>query len=75
VSGNKTDLNGQMLVQVSYPQNMGTWLAYTLKATTNVVGSEGTKERAFTTGVLQGDVPNGSFLTAPFGKNRCIDPN
>jgi hypothetical protein len=75
VNGNKTDNNGQMLVQVSYPQNMGSWLAFTLKATTSVVGSQGSKERAFLTGVLVGDVPNGSFLTPPFGRNRCIDPN
>jgi hypothetical protein len=75
VNGNKTDANGQMLVQVSYPQNMGTWLAYTLKATTSVVGSQGSKERAFITDVLQGDLPNGSFLTPPYGFNRCIDSN
>jgi hypothetical protein len=75
VNGNKTDANGSMLVQVSYPQNMGGWLAYTLKATTNVVGSEGTKERAFITAVLEGDEANGSFRTPPFGFGRCIDPN
>jgi hypothetical protein len=75
VNGNKTDANGQMLIQVSYPQNMGTWLAYTLKATTSVVGSQGSKERPFTTNVLQADLPNGSFLTPPFGFDRCIDPN
>jgi hypothetical protein len=75
VNGNKTDANGQMLVQVSYPQNMGTWLAFTLKATTSVVGSQGSKERAFLTDVLIADVPNGSFRTPPFGFNRCIDPN
>jgi hypothetical protein len=75
VNGNKTDANGQMLVQVSYPQNMGTWLAFTLKATTSVVGSQGSKERAFLTDVLIADVPNGSFRTPPFGFNRCVDPN
>jgi hypothetical protein len=75
VNGNKTDANGQLLVQVSYPQNMGSWLAYTLKATTNVVGSEGTKERAFLTGVLEADVANGSFRTPPFGSGRCIGSN
>jgi hypothetical protein len=75
VSGNKTDVNGQMLVQVTYPQNMGTWLAYTLKATTSVVGSQGSKERSFITTVLEADVPNGAFLTPPFGSNRCRDAN
>jgi hypothetical protein len=75
VNGNKTDANGQMLVQVSYPQNMGTWLAFTLKATTSVVGSQGSKERPFLTDVLIADIPNGSFRTPPYGFNRCIDPN
>jgi hypothetical protein len=75
VSGNKTNAQGQLLVQVSYPQNVGSWLAYTLKATTSVVGSQGSKERSFITGVLEADVPNGSFLTPPYGRNRCIDPN
>jgi hypothetical protein len=75
VSGNKTDQNGGLLIQVSYPQNMGTWLAYTIKATTSVVGSEGTKERAFVTDVLISDIPNGSFLTPPFGFGTCSNPN
>jgi hypothetical protein len=75
VSGNKTDDKGEMLIQVSYSQNMGSWLAYTIKATTSVVGSEGTTEAAFITDVLIGDVPNGSFRTPPFGVNRCIDRN
>jgi hypothetical protein len=75
VSGNKTDQNGQLLIQVAYPQNMGTWLAYTIKATTSVVGSEGTKERAFLTDVLIADIPNGSFRTPPFGFGSCSNPN
>jgi hypothetical protein len=75
VNGNKTDADGRMLVQVTYPQNMGSWLAYTLKATTSVVGSQGTKERSFITSVLESDLPNGSFRTPPFGRNRCVDPN
>lgn len=75
VNGNKTDSQGRMLVQVTYPQNVGSWLAYTLKATTSVVGSQGSKERSFITGVLLSDVSNGSFLTPPYGYNRCIDSN
>jgi hypothetical protein len=75
VDGNKTNAQGQLLVQVTYPQNVGSWLAYTLKATTSVVGSQGSKERSFITSVLQADVPNGSFNTPPYGRNRCIDPN
>ena len=75
VNGNKTSAQGQLLVQVTYPQNVGGWLAYTLKATTSVVGSQGSKERSFITGVLEADVPNGSFNTPPYGRRRCIDPN
>lgn len=74
VNGNKTDANGQLLIQLSYPQNVGGWLAYTIKATTSVVGSEGTKERSFVTGVLQEDVENGAFLRPPYGAGSCIDP-
>jgi hypothetical protein len=75
VDGNKTNAQGQLLVQVTYPQNVGRWLAYTLKATTSVVGSQGSKERSFITDYLLADEPNGSFRTPPYGRNRCIDPN
>ncbi len=75
VNGNVTDANGRLLIQASYGQNMGGWLAYTIKATTSVVGSEGTKSRSFVTSVLQADVPNGAFLTPPYGSGRCIDPH
>ena len=75
VSGNKTDANGQLLLQVSYGQNMGGWLAYTLRATTNVAGSEGDASKSYVTDVLQTDIPNGSFLTPPFGAGSCIVAN
>jgi hypothetical protein len=75
VNGNTTDANGRLIVQASYGQNMGGWLAFTIKATTSVVGSEGTKSRSFVTSVLQADVPNGAFLTPPYGTGRCIDPH
>ena len=71
VSGNKTDANGQMLIQISYGQNMGGWLAYTLRATTGVAGSEGDASKSYITDVLQVDVANGSFNTPPFGSNAC----
>lgn len=74
VNGNKTDANGQLLVQVSYGQNMGGWLAYTLRATTGVAGSEGDAARSYVTDVLQGDVENGSFLRPPFGSASCRIP-
>ncbi|MEI8324025.1 MAG: hypothetical protein WCH44_01445, partial [Betaproteobacteria bacterium] len=75
VNGNVTDANGRLLIQAAYGQNMGGWLAYTIKATTSVVGSEGTKSRSFVTSVLQSDVANGAFLTPPYGIGRCIDPH
>jgi len=75
VNGNKTDANGQMLVQISYGQNMGRWLAYTLRATTGVAGSEGDASKSYVTDVLAADVSNGSFLTPPFGSKACNQPN
>jgi len=75
VNGNKTDANGQMLVQISYGQNMGRWLAYTLRVTTGVAGSEGDASKSYVTDVLEADVGNGSFLTPPFGSKACNAPN
>lgn len=75
VNGNRTDLNGQMLVQISYGQNMGRWLAYTLRATTAVAGSEGDASKNYVTNVIQDDVVNGSFLTPPFGVGACNASN
>ena len=75
VNGNKTDKNGQLLLQVSYGQNMGRWLAYTLRATTGVDGSEGDVSKSYITDVLKGDVANGSFLTPPFGTKACNSRN
>lgn len=71
VNGNKTDQNGQMLVQITYGQNMGSWLSYTLKATTSVAGSEGNASKSYKTDVLEADVENGSFRTPPFGTGAC----
>jgi hypothetical protein len=74
-NGNKTDANGNLLLDVQWGQNVGVWLAYTVKATTNVAGSEGTNSASFITDVLQADVPNGSFLTPPYGINNCSTNN
>lgn len=75
VSGNTTDANGQMLVQVSYPQNVGSWLAYTLRATTRVAGSEGDASKSFVTTVAESDVSNGSFRRPPYGALSCSERN
>jgi hypothetical protein len=74
-NGNKTDANGNMLLDVQWGQNVGRWLAYTVKATTNVAGSEGTNSSSFVTDVLAADVPNGAFLTPPYGINNCRTNN
>jgi hypothetical protein len=74
--GNKTDSNGVLLIKVRYPQNVGTWLAYAVKATALAEGSQGTVIKRYITDVAQADVANGSFLTAPYGTSQnCAQPN
>jgi len=74
-SGNRTNSSGQLIVSVTYPQNVGRWLAYTLRATTGVQGSEGDVSKAYMTEVMEADVPNGSFLTPPYGSGSCRQSN
>jgi hypothetical protein len=74
-NGNRTDANGNMLLDIQWGQNVGGWLAYTVRATTNVAGSEGTNSSSFVTDVLQADVNNGAFLTPPYGINNCSTNN
>ncbi len=74
--GNKTDSNGVLLIKVRYPQNVGNWLAYAVKATALAEGSQGTVVKRYITDVVKDDVPNGSFLTAPYGNNpNCSQSN
>jgi hypothetical protein len=74
--GNKTDSNGVLLIKVRYPQNVGTWLAYAVKATALAEGSQGTVVKRYITDVAQTDIVNGSFLTAPYGTNQnCAQSN
>jgi hypothetical protein len=75
VGSGVTDATGIAQFRVQYGQTVGTWLAYTLKVTTNVAGSEGMNSRKFITDVLQADVTNGSFLTPPYGGNNCRTNN
>jgi hypothetical protein len=75
VGSNTTGTNGRMNFQVEYPQNVATWLVYTVRVTTSVAGSEGTVSRSFVTGFIEGDDKNGSFLTAPYGVNGCTSAN
>jgi hypothetical protein len=75
LGSNTTGTNGRLAVQVEYPQNVATWLSYTVKVTTNVAGSEGTDQKSYITSYVVGDDVNGSFLTPPYGANRCVDAN
>jgi hypothetical protein len=72
---NTTGANGRSTVQVEYPQNVATWLDYSVRVTTNVAGSEGTAVKSYFTSFVIGDDTNGSFLTPPFGVNSCSVPN
>jgi protocatechuate 3,4-dioxygenase beta subunit len=76
LNGNTTGTNGRMAIQVEYPQNVATWLNYTVRVTTNVAGSEGTVTRSFLTTFIDGDQTNGSFLVPPYGAALdCTVPN
>ncbi len=70
-----TNANGLLIIKVQYSQRFGTWLAYRVRVTANVAGSQGMAERLFITDVLAIDVPNGSFLEAPYGFGSCSMPN
>jgi hypothetical protein len=73
---NKTDGNGVLVIQVRYPQNVATWLAYSVKATASAEGSEGTVTKRYRTSFVEGDERNGSFLDAPYGVSQsCTSPN
>jgi hypothetical protein len=74
VATNQTNTTGRLLLQVEYPQNVATWLAYTIKVSTSVLGSEGTAFKAYVTDFLKDDLPNGSFLTPPYGIGKCTTP-
>ncbi|HVZ42391.1 MAG TPA: hypothetical protein VHA82_01165 [Ramlibacter sp.] len=71
----KTDSSGVLIIRVEYAQRFGTWLAYKVRVTANVAGSQGMAEREFVTDVQQNDVENGSFRTPPYGTHSCLDPN
>ena len=70
-----TNASGILIIKVEYSQRYGGWLAYRVRVTANVAGSQGLAERPFVTDVLQGDVGNGSFLTPAYGVNNCTTAN
>jgi hypothetical protein len=75
VTGNTTAADGTLTIQVQYGQNVATWLAYTVKVSTNVGGSEGTDQKSYVTDYAQADASNGSFRTPPYGTGKCTSPN
>jgi hypothetical protein len=70
-----TNASGILIIRVEYSQRYGGWLAYKVRVTANVAGSQGLAERPFVTDVLQSDVSNGSFLTPAYGVKDCTTPN
>lgn len=70
-----TNSNGVLIIKVQYSQRYGGWLAYRVRITANVAGSQGLAERPFVTNVLIADLPNGSFLTPAYGVNNCTTAN
>lgn len=72
---NVTAADGTLQLQVQYPQNVATWLSFTVKVSTGVAGSEGTVEKSFFTAYVEGDQVNGSFRTPPHGVGNCLNAN
>ena len=70
-----TNASGVLVIRVEYSQRFATWLAYRVRVTANVSGSQGLSERLFITDVLESDAENGSFLTPPYGSRSCLAPN
>lgn len=70
-----TNASGLLQIKVEYSQRYATWIAYRIKASTSVAGSQGMAERAFVTDYIEGDQVNGSFLTPPYGSGSCSSPN
>lgn len=65
----KTDASGLALIQLSYPQNLATWLRVKIKVTAGVSGSEGETTYTYILRAAQDDASNGAFLTPPYGSS------
>ena len=70
-----TNANGILVVKVEYSQRYAGWLAYKVRVTANVAGSQGLAERPFVTDFDPQDVGTGSFLTPAYGVNNCTTAN
>ena len=69
-----TNASGILVIKVEYSQRFATWLAYKVRVTASVAGSQGMAERLFVTSFVQGDLSTGSFLEPPYGFNSCSSP-
>jgi hypothetical protein len=70
-----TNASGILVIKVEYSQRFATWLAYKVRVTASVSGSQGMAERLFVTSFVKGDDSNGSFLSPPYGFNACQTAN
>jgi hypothetical protein len=70
-----TNASGQLLIKIEYAQQFATWLAYRVRVSTSVAGSQGMDEKSFVTGYIEGDQTNGSFLNPAYGYNACNTVN
>jgi hypothetical protein len=70
-----TDASGILQIKVEYSQRFATWLAYRVRVTASVAGSQGLAERLFVTNFIVGDDVNGSFLQSPYGFSACRSPS
>jgi hypothetical protein len=66
-----TNAGGILVIKVEYSQRFATWLAYKVRVTANVAGSQGMAERLFVTDGVEGDFSNGSFRQPPYGIRAC----
>jgi hypothetical protein len=70
-----TNASGLLVIKVQYSQRYAGWLAYKVRVTANVAGSQGLAERPFVTEAALPDVGNGSFLTPAYGVKDCLTAN
>ena len=65
----KTDSSGLALMQLSYPQNLATWLRVKIKVTAGVSGSEGEATYTYVLRAAEEDATNGAFRIPPYGSS------
>lgn len=70
-----TNSSGVLVIKVEYSQRFATWLAYKVRVTASVAGSQGMAERLFVTDFVRDDLENGSFWTPAYGYGSCSSPN